>query len=45
MIIDRAVDDFRRHYGNALDPNALAGNEFTVLELRSVYEAVFGHRM
>ena len=44
-VIDRAVEALRSQYGDALDPYGLAGDQFTVLELRSVYEAVFAHRM
>ncbi len=44
-IVARAVAELRRQYGGEVDPNGLCGNEFTVLELRRLYEAVFGHRL
>lgn len=44
-IIERAVADLRARYGRAVDPDGLLGEEFTVLELRQVYEAVFGRTL
>lgn len=43
LIVERAVHTLREQYGSALDPNRLCGSQFTVLELRRLYEAVFGH--
>ena len=37
-----AVDVLRRQYGRAADPAHLLGETFTVLELRRLYQAVFG---
>ena len=37
-----AVDVLRRQYGRAADPAQLLGERFTVLELRRLYQAVFG---
>ena len=44
-IVARAVADLREHYGRSVDPYRLAGDAFTVLALRQLYEAVFGHRL
>lgn len=43
LIAERAVEDLRAQYGQTVDPSGLCGTEFTVLELRRLYEAVFGH--
>ncbi len=42
-IVERAVADLREHYGRSVDPYGLLGETFTVLALRQLYEAVFGH--
>lgn len=44
-IVARAVADLRTRYGAAVDPDGFLGEEFTVLELRGVYEAVFGRAL
>lgn len=43
LILERAVQILREQYGAAVDPNGLCGRQFTVLELRRLYEALFGH--
>ena len=42
-IVARAVEDLRARYGRELDPDGLLAQPFTVLALRRLYEAVFGH--
>ncbi|MET0863898.1 MAG: NUDIX hydrolase [Nakamurella sp.] len=42
-IVRRAVTALRLRYGQRLDPADLLGAEFTVLRLRRLYEAVYGH--
>ncbi|TQF67190.1 NUDIX hydrolase [Rhodococcus spelaei] len=37
-----AVDDLRTRYAERVDPDRLLGESFTVLQLRRLYEAVFG---
>lgn len=44
-IVARAVTDLRTRYGARIDPDKLLGREFTMLELRTVYEAVFGRAL
>lgn len=43
-IVEMAVDDLRRRYAQAVDPARLIGDEFTVLELRRLYEVIYGRR-
>lgn len=43
-VVDLAVDDLRRRYATAVDPSGLIGDEFTVLELRRLYEVIYGRR-
>jgi 8-oxo-dGTP diphosphatase len=43
LIVERAVQALREQYGSSVDPNGLGGRQFTVLDLRRLYEAVFGH--
>jgi 8-oxo-dGTP diphosphatase len=40
-IVRLAVDRLRRDYAVELDPGHLLGNEFTVRQLRKLYEAIF----
>jgi ADP-ribose pyrophosphatase YjhB (NUDIX family) len=40
-IVRLAVDQLRREYATEVDPGGLLGPEFTVRQLRKVYEAVF----
>ncbi|MET3805534.1 ADP-ribose pyrophosphatase YjhB (NUDIX family) [Nakamurella sp. UYEF19] len=42
-IVTAAVQDLRDHYGRFVDPDRLLGERFTVLSLRQLYEAIFGH--
>jgi len=44
-IVTLAVTELRMQYGRALDPANLLGDVFTVLELRRIYQAVFGHEL
>ncbi len=44
-IVALAVEELRRRYGRELDPAGLLGETFTVLELRRIYQAVFGHSL
>jgi len=41
-VVALAVADLRTRYARSVDPSGLAGDTFTVLELRRVYEVVFG---
>ncbi|WP_372461138.1 NUDIX hydrolase [Rhodococcus yananensis] len=41
-IVALAVADLRTTYATAVDPARLLGDDFTVLELRRLYEAVYG---
>ncbi|MDJ0396081.1 NUDIX hydrolase [Rhodococcus sp. G-MC3] len=41
-MVKLAVDDVRQRYGRAVDPALLLGNYFTLLELRRLYEVVYG---
>ncbi|MCK0092603.1 NUDIX domain-containing protein [Rhodococcus sp. F64268] len=43
-IVDLAVDDLRRRYATAVDPSGLISDEFTILELRRLYEVIYGRR-
>lgn len=43
-IVAHALDDLRRLYAARVDPARLAGESFTVLELRHLYETVFDRR-
>lgn len=43
-VVDLAVDDLCRRYATAVDPSGLIGDEFTVLELRRLYEVIYGRR-
>lgn len=40
-----AVADLRARYADEVDPDNLIGHEFTVLELRHLYEAVYEHAL
>jgi 8-oxo-dGTP diphosphatase len=42
QIVTIAVDKLRRQYERAVDPLGLMAETFTVLELRRLYEAIFG---
>jgi ADP-ribose pyrophosphatase YjhB (NUDIX family) len=42
-IVRRAVTDLRLRYGQRLDPGNLLGDQFTIRQLRRIYEAVYGH--
>lgn len=42
-IVSSAVASLREGYGRAVDPSHLLGDTFTVLALRLLYEAIFGH--
>ncbi|EHI41117.1 hydrolase [Rhodococcus opacus PD630] len=44
-VVALAVADLRERYARAVDPSGLAGDTFTVLELRRVYEVVFGRSL
>ncbi|EID74289.1 MULTISPECIES: NUDIX hydrolase [Rhodococcus] len=44
-VVTLAVADLRERYARAVDPSGLAGDTFTVLELRRVYEVVFGRSL
>lgn len=41
-MVSRAVDDLRARYTRRIDPSGLLPDTFTVLELRRLYESVFG---
>jgi ADP-ribose pyrophosphatase YjhB (NUDIX family) len=41
-IVTLAVEELRRRYGRLLDPDDLLGQNFTVLEMRRLYQAIFG---
>ncbi|MEZ7239417.1 NUDIX hydrolase [Rhodococcus sp. GXMU-t2271] len=41
-MVAAAVADLRARYAQRVDPDGLLGDEFTVLELRRLYEVVFG---
>lgn len=43
-IVELAVDDLRARYSAAVDPARFLGDEFTVLDLRRLYEVVFDRR-
>lgn len=43
-IVELAVDDLRTRYSAAVDPARFLGDEFTVLDLRRLYEVVFARR-
>ncbi|MFD6896034.1 NUDIX domain-containing protein [Rhodococcus sp. NPDC060086] len=43
-IVALAVADLRRRYATAVDPSGLIGDEFTILELRRLYEVIYGRR-
>ncbi|HET8992806.1 MULTISPECIES: NrtR DNA-binding winged helix domain-containing protein [unclassified Rhodococcus (in: high G+C Gram-positive bacteria)] len=43
-VVGLAVDDLRRRYATAVDPSGLIGDEFTILELRRLYEVIYGRR-
>ncbi len=42
-IVQLAVEQLRRQYASELDPAQLLGETFTVLEVRKLYQAIFGH--
>lgn len=42
QMVSDAVDDLRARYARHVDPSRLLPDEFTVLELRRLYEAVYG---
>lgn len=44
-IVTRAIADLREHYGRSVDPYRLVGDTFTVLALRQLYNAIFGHTL
>jgi ADP-ribose pyrophosphatase YjhB (NUDIX family) len=44
-IVRRAVDELRRRYADAPDPDGLLPGAFTLRELRRVHEAVAGHEL
>ncbi|MCA1008234.1 NUDIX hydrolase [Rhodococcus hoagii] len=44
-MVSRAVDDLRARYARHVDPSGLLPDEFTVLELRRLYEAVYGRSL
>lgn len=44
-MVSRAVDDLRARYARHVDPSGLLSDEFTVLELRRLYEAVYGRSL
>lgn len=44
-MVSRAVDDLRARYARHVDPSGLLPAEFTVLELRRLYEAVYGRTL
>ncbi|RVW06017.1 NUDIX hydrolase [Rhodococcus spongiicola] len=44
-MVSRAVDDLRGRYARRVDPSGLLTNVFTVLELRRLYETVFGRSL
>lgn len=44
-IVERAVEWVRTLYGRAPDPRGLIGDEFTLLELQRLHEAVGGHAL
>lgn len=41
-IIERAVEDVRKHYLDSPDPDGLLADEFTLRELRTAHEAIAG---
>ncbi|QIX48617.1 NUDIX domain-containing protein [Rhodococcus sp. DMU1] len=41
-MVAAAVADLRTRYAQRVDPDGLLGDEFTVLELRRLYEVIFG---
>lgn len=43
-IVELAVDDLRRRYASAVDPAGFVGDEFTILDLRVLYQVVFERR-
>lgn len=45
LVVARAVAHARERYASAADPAGLAGEEFTLLELQTVHEAVEGRRL
>lgn len=44
-MVTRAVEDLRRRYASNIDPAGLLGDEFTLLELRRLYEIVFDNEI
>ncbi|MGK9274553.1 NUDIX hydrolase, partial [Williamsia muralis] len=42
IMVSQAVQDIRVRYSNSPDPDRLLGEEFTLLELRRLHEAIFG---
>lgn len=40
-----AVEDLRSRYTERVDPDRLLGEEFTILDLRRLYEAIFARRL
>ncbi|RVW02708.1 NUDIX hydrolase [Rhodococcus xishaensis] len=44
-MVSRAVDDLRARYARRVDPSGLLADAFTVLELRRLYETVFGRSL
>ncbi|CAM2813322.1 NUDIX hydrolase [Prescottella defluvii] len=44
-MVSHAVDDLRSRYAHRLDPSGLLPDVFTVLELRRLYEAVYGRAL
>lgn len=41
-MVTSAVEDVRQRYGRAVDPSLLLGSTFTLLELRRLYEVLYG---
>lgn len=41
-MVSQAVQDIRVRYSNSPDPDRLLGDQFTLLELRRLHEAIFG---
>jgi ADP-ribose pyrophosphatase YjhB (NUDIX family) len=45
LILDRAVEDIRMRYEDSPDPDFLLPDQFTVLELREIHEAVLDRQL
>jgi ADP-ribose pyrophosphatase YjhB (NUDIX family) len=45
IILDRAVEDIRSRYEDSPDPDFLLPDQFTVLELREIHEAVLDRQL